>query len=70
MINEEKRMTEVKAELKKYWNYERNAPLLPEEVKLNSNRVVWWKCLNGHSYKMTVSKRTRRKGCPCCEGNE
>lgn len=137
MINEEKRMTEVKAELKKYWNYERNAPLLPEEVKLNSNRVVWlkcpsghdftvrirnfmlgarcpydcglwigrsglsvkfpelekefdtekngfrpdeieynsqmpvwWKCLNGHSYKMPVSKRTRRKGCPCCEGNE
>ena len=63
MINEEKRMTEVKAELKKYWNYERNAPLLPEAVKLNSTRVVWLKCPSGHDF--TLSIRKFMLGCRC-----
>lgn len=59
-------------ELEKEFDTEKNG-FRPDEIEYNSQMPVWWKCLNGHSYKMTVSKRTRRtrrKGCPCCEGNE
>lgn len=124
----------IRAELAKYWNYKRNEELRPEDVKLNSSRVVWmqcpdgheftlsirdfakgyrcpydclrvktldqkypelvqefnvekngfvpneiesdskmplwWKCPNGHSYKMTIKNRRLRKECPVCEREE
>lgn len=124
----------IRAELAKYWNYKRNGKLRPEDVKLNSSRVVWmqcpwgheftlsirdfamggrcpydcgrarklsekfpelvdafdvekngfgpdeiehtskmplwWKCPNGHSYKMTIKNRRLRKECPVCEREE
>ncbi|MGN0315681.1 MAG: zinc-ribbon domain-containing protein [Fusicatenibacter sp.] len=39
----------------------------PDEIAFNSKMEVWWKCPNGHSYKMSVLKRTKGKGCPICE---
>ena len=33
------------------WDYERNAPLTPKDVTPNSNKVVWWKCKEGHVFK-------------------
>lgn len=30
--------------LAKEWNYDRNAPLTPDEVTSGSNKKVWWIC--------------------------
>lgn len=33
------------------WDTEKNNGLTPEQVTLFSNRVVWWRCGRGHSYR-------------------
>lgn len=51
------------------WDYEKNAPLLPERVSCSSNRRVWWLCGIGHSYCAPIQNRTlQHQGCPICSG--
>lgn len=50
----------------KDWDYEKNA-LRPEDFTWGSNKVFWWKCSKGHSWKTSIINRTLRKsGCPKC----
>ena len=37
------------------WDYEKNAPLTPEQVLPGTSRRVWWICPNGHSYRSARS---------------
>ncbi len=49
------------------WDYEKNYPIIPEDVSNGSSKKVWWICPAGHSYDMRVCSRTRNKcGCPYC----
>lgn len=54
------------------WDYEKNGELLPEKINFGSNRKVWWKCPNGHSFGATVSNRTAKKptSCPYCQNKK
>jgi len=58
----------VDSELCKEWDYEKNAPLLPDEVTLNTSKSVWWRCTKEHSWKATVAHRRKGSGCPVCAG--
>ena len=50
------------------WDFEKNFPLLPTEVKYGSNKIVWWQCSScGHSWQMSVTNRTLGYGCPNCK---
>ena len=56
-------------ELAKQWDYEKNGSLRPEDVHAKSCRKVWWKCINGHSWKANPYDRyIMRNGCPICRG--
>lgn len=52
------------------WDYEKNTDISPEKIALKSNRVVFWKCPNGHSYEMSIARRTMNSRvinqCPIC----
>jgi hypothetical protein len=50
------------------WDYERNAPLTPQDVSAGSDKKVFWVCAEGHTYKSAIGKRTRPfgSGCPNC----
>lgn len=50
------------------WDYSRNAPLTPCDVMGKSNKKVWWKCNNGHSFQSKIYHRTDNHGCPYCAG--
>lgn len=51
------------------WDHEKNGVLKPTEIGGASNRHVWWKCPQGHSYKAVVASRTSgESGCPYCGG--
>jgi hypothetical protein len=50
------------------WNYEMNAPLKPDEVTAGSNKVVWWKCAKGHTWRASIVDRRSERGCPVCAG--
>ena len=53
------------------WDAERNAPLTPQQVLPDSNRTVWWRCPQGHSYAASNTHRTRSaSGCPYCAGRK
>jgi very-short-patch-repair endonuclease/uncharacterized C2H2 Zn-finger protein len=49
------------------WHPTRNHDLTPRGVTPFSNRMVWWRCSVGHSFRQVVNKRTRRGDqCPEC----
>ena len=51
------------------WDYDKNNNLTPEMVSYKSNKKVWWKCCNGHSWQAPVSSRTNlNANCPYCSG--
>lgn len=51
----------------KYWDYEKN-DIDPSEVFGGGERVVHWKCENGHSYTKSIRRRINGEGCPICVG--
>lgn len=54
------------------WEREKNAPLVPEHVSPKSQKKVWWKCKNGHSWEQKINLRVECKGvgCPYCGGRK
>ena len=52
------------------WDYEKNNQLhiTPKTIGFGSNRKVWWRCPNGHSYDMDISNRNEGSSCPICSG--
>lgn len=50
------------------WDYGKNIDILPEQIKLNSHRLVWWKChICGYGWEQKVcDKVKRKKSCPKC----
>ena len=56
-------------EIAKEWHPKKNGRLTPKMFPPVSGEKVWWLCPNGHSYKATISERTKRHdGCPYCYG--
>lgn len=54
-------------EIANEWDYEKNKPILPSMVTAKTNEQYYFKCDKGHSYKMSVEKKTRRNyKCPYC----
>ncbi len=53
------------------WDAERNGELGPEQVTPSSNRRVWWRCKEGHSWQAVIASRARLGcGCPYCAGRK
>lgn len=52
----------------KEWDYDKNAPLIPDDVSFASNKKVWWKCNKGHEWMAVIENRTAGNGCPYCSG--
>ena len=52
------------------WNYEKNVGLKPQNITLNCNSKVWWKCKNGHEWQASVSNRNKGRNCPVCRNKK
>lgn len=50
------------------WDYEKNIHLAPTEAMKGSDKKVWWKCAQGHSWEAVIYSRTSKNpsGCPRC----
>lgn len=60
----------VNPELAAEWHPTKNGNLLPAQVKVKSNKKVWWKCAEGHEWEATVCSRTNGNGCPYCSNKK
>lgn len=52
------------------WDYEKNGSLTPSDVMAGSEKKVWWKCSEGHSWQAVVYSRKNGAGCPYCTGRK
>ena len=68
IIKGENDLQTVNPTLAAEWNYEKNNGLTPSDILSNSNKSVWWICVNGHEWKTQVNNRSRGNGCPYCSG--
>ena len=58
----------LRPEIATQWYFELNLPLTPYDVVPGSEKEVYWKCPNGHTWKSAISSRTssRESRCPIC----
>lgn len=60
----------LRPDLAKEWHPTKNGDLKPTDVKLQSNKKVWWLCPNNHEYQAVIGARTRggnkASNCPVC----
>lgn len=68
-VNDENCLATLFPKLLEEWDYEKNDSLLPTNVRAQSNKVVYWKCAKGHSWKVVISSRSGGGSCcPYCKG--
>jgi len=62
----------LKPEIVEEWNYEKNAPLLPENVSVYSGNKVWWICkICFNEWQAEIKNRTLLNSrCPVCSRDE
>lgn len=53
-------------DLAKQWHHTKNGNLTPNDVKIKSNKKVWWQCEKGHEWQAVIYSRTSGKNCPYC----
>lgn len=52
------------------WDYEKNAPLLPSQVLHSSNKKIWWRCHQNHSWQTMIAARLNGSNCPFCSNQK
>jgi hypothetical protein len=58
----------IKPSLLSEWDFASNGGLDPAKIAQQSNKVVWWKCLYGHSWQKKIQSRfLYDSGCPSCK---
>jgi very-short-patch-repair endonuclease len=66
----ENSLSEINQNLSIEWDYDKNSPLTPLMFTPNSEKKVFWKCKNGHSWVASIKNRNlRNSGCPLCYEN-
>lgn len=48
------------------WDFEKNKDISPTEISKGSEKKIWWKCKQGHTWHAAVYSRTAGIGCPHC----
>lgn len=65
-VSKRKSLAEIKPQLLKDWDYNRNA-ITPESITSHSNKKVWWRCHKCEfEWEAKINNRSNGRGCPCC----
>jgi len=59
-------LSTVQPNLLSEWDYAKNKEITPDQVTVQSNVSVWWKCKHGHTWKAPIYSRSQGKGCSKC----
>jgi hypothetical protein len=61
-------LADARPELVAQWHEGRNGEVHPEALYPSSERLVWWRCADGHEWQAIVARRSDGDGCPFCSG--
>lgn len=53
-------------ELAAEWDHIKNGDLTPRKISRGSRKAVWWMCVQGHTWNVSVAARVRGENCPYC----
>jgi hypothetical protein len=69
-VDKDKCLAALNPNLAKEWHPTKNGSLTPENVKLYSNKKVWWLCPTNksHEWQAPIAGRSQGRGCPYCSG--
>ena len=59
-------MATTNPELAAEWDYIKNGDLTPRKISRGSRKAVWWMCVQGHTWSVSVAARVRGENCPYC----
>ncbi|MBK9521366.1 MAG: zinc-ribbon domain-containing protein [Rhodocyclaceae bacterium] len=60
-------LADMQPNIAKQWAFDLNAPLSPEHFRHQANKAVWWRCENGHTWKVSINTRVQNQsGCSAC----
>ena len=68
LVSDANRLSAIRPDIAKTWDYEKNYPITPETVSFSSNKKYWWKCSKGHSWSSSCNSRSNGNNCPYCSG--
>lgn len=54
------------SDLASEWDVTKNNGVAPASVLSGSHAMAWWQCVNKHSWRASISSRSRGSGCPVC----
>ncbi len=63
---EENCLQTIRPELAKEWHPTKNGKLTPRNVTYGSGKIVWWRCMEGHEWRVKVVNRYNGSNCPIC----
>lgn len=71
LVSDLNRLSDLRPDLARQWDKDRNGVLTPTDVSIGSSREVHWTCDQGddHRWLAQVGKRSAGSGCPFCAGN-
>ena len=55
-------------ELLSFWDTDKNIGLSPLDLSAGSNKSIWWKCTENHSWQSSPKRMRISKSCPYCSG--
>lgn len=61
-------LQKINPAIAKEWHPVKNKSLTPKDVRLYSNKKVWWLCKKGHEWEARVYHRSTGRNCPYCAG--
>lgn len=60
-----------KEDLLRQWHPEKNGEWYPDNVSYGSQKMIWWRCNQGHEWQSPpYSRVSRNTGCPYCTGRK
>lgn len=66
-VNDKNNLVAIFPGIIKIWDYDKNYPLLPENMTKSSRKRIWWKCNEcGYSYQTTINSKLESKNCMLC----
>jgi hypothetical protein len=67
LITDKNSLKKICPHLENDW-HEKNEPI--ENFSIKSNKIVWWRCANGHEWETSIYNRSSGKNCPYCAGQK